>query len=45
MIDLQTLSDRELADLMREAGNEQIRRAQVKRALERLQLRMTAIVS
>lgn len=39
-MDFSTYSDKELVDLQREAGNELIRRAQVKRALERLQLRL-----
>lgn len=40
MVDLSTMSDRELADLLRAAGNEQIVRAQRKRAEERLQARL-----
>ena len=39
-MDLQAMSDRELDALIREAGAELIKRAQVRRASERAQLRM-----
>lgn len=39
-MDLQAMTDRELVDLQREIGSEQIKRAQVKRAIERLQARL-----
>ena len=39
-MDLQGMTDRELNDLIREAAAELQARAKVKRALERLQLRM-----
>lgn len=44
MTDFTSYSDKELNDLIREIGSEQIRRAQVRRAAERAQLRLPVAV-
>lgn len=43
--DFAAYSDRELLDLIREAGSEQIRRAQERRKVARFQLRMPVMVA